>query len=56
MLDPPFPPVQCCSTKGANVDHVRVCVVFYGHFNIDWGWRGWREERWVREEGAKINS
>ena len=25
MLDPPFPPVQCCSTKGANV---RVCVVF----------------------------
>ena len=28
MLDPPFPPVQCCSTKGANVDHVRVCVLF----------------------------
>ena len=28
MLDPPFPPVQCCSTKGVNVDHVRVCVVF----------------------------
>ena len=28
MLDPPFPPVQCCLTKGANVDHVRACVVF----------------------------